>query len=68
MKIDVQDVKIFFKTVAVTATVILCFAAGYFSICTAYEEMRKTMFDDKRSAVIIGDGYLKFFDLEYHSE
>lgn len=66
MKIKTEDVKIFFKTVAVTSVCIGCVAGVYLGICRAYEEMRKTFFSDTRSAVIIGEEYIKFFDLEYY--
>jgi hypothetical protein len=68
MKIEKQDVQIFLKTILATATAILFFAAGYFSVCRAYEAMRITLFGDHRSAVVIADGYIKFFDLEFHIE
>ncbi len=68
MKIEKQDVKIFIKTVFITAVAILCFAAGYFSFCRTYEEMRKNLFGDYSSAIVIGDGYIKFFDLVFHTE
>ena len=66
--IEKRDVAIFFKTVIVTAMAVTLFAMGYFAVCKTYEEMQKTLFGDSRSAVIIGEGYVKFFDWEYGAE
>ena len=66
--IDKRDVTIFLKTVIVTAVAVLVFAGGYFAVCKTYEAMQKTLFGDSRSAVIVGEGYIKFFDWEYISE
>jgi hypothetical protein len=66
MKIKARDVKVFFKSAAVTALVIICFIGAYLGCCKTYEEMRKNLFDDHRSAVIIGREYIKFFDKEIY--
>lgn len=60
-----KDVKLFFKSVFITSACICCLTSAYLGFCTAYEEMRSTCFGDDRSAVVLGDGYIKFFDMEY---
>ncbi len=66
MKIKIRDIKIFFQTVVLTATCLICLSGIYIGCCKTYEEMRKTLFDDSRSAVIVGEGYIKFFDKEFY--
>ena len=61
-----RNVKIFFSSVAVTATVIFSVAFTYLSLCEAYEAIRKTGFNDDRPAVIISSYYIKVFDFEYY--
>ena len=64
MKLKKEEVNLFFRAAATTLVVMLCLNIVYFGICRAYEQMRKTCFADDRAAVIIGEGYIKFFDGE----
>ena len=59
-----ENIKLFFKSAVFTAVCLCCVAGIYVGCCRAYEEMRSTCFCDDRGAVIIGDGYIKFFDFE----
>lgn len=49
-----------------TSVCLICLSGIYLGCCKTYEEMRKTLFDDDRSAVIIGEEYIKFFDKEFY--
>jgi hypothetical protein len=59
-----QDVTIFFRSAAVTAVALLCLTGFYLGCCRSYEGVRQVCFDDRRPAVMLAEGYIKFFDLE----
>lgn len=61
-----SDVKIFFKTVAVTGFILVCLTGTYLGFCRVYESMQRTIFADERRAVIIGEDYIKFFGMEFY--
>ena len=61
-----NDVKIFFKSAATTLMCLGIFTFSYLAFCETYEAMRSTLFEDTRSAVVIGENYLKFFDMEFY--
>ena len=50
---------------SVTLVVIFCISFIYLGSVRAYEEIRKTCFDDHRAAVIIDSDYIKLFDMVY---
>lgn len=60
----IKDVKTFCRSAYITAAVICSAVIIYLGMCKSYEAMRQTVFSDTRSAVIIGEGYFKFFDYE----
>lgn len=60
-----RNLKIFFKTVAATLFCILLIVGVYIGVCRVYESMQSRLFDNRRSAVIIGEDYVKFFDIEF---
>ena len=62
----IRDVKIFFRSAYITATVVCCAVILYLGVCKSYEAMRQTCFSDSRNAVILGEGYIKFFDFEVY--
>lgn len=55
---------LFFKTVYLTAVIILCLAFGITGIMKAYENIRRISFGEYRNAVEIRDGKFFFFDFE----
>ena len=57
---------LFLKSSVITGFCILLFFGTYMGFCSVYESMRERLFDDSRSAVIIGDNYFKFFDKEFY--
>lgn len=61
-----RSLKIYLKTVFVTAFCVLLLSGTYIGICNVYESMQKRLFDDERGAVVIGENYLKFFDMEIY--
>lgn len=61
-----RSLKIYFKTVAVTSFCLLLVLGTYIGFCSVYESMQKRLFDDNRGAVVIGEGYFKFFDKEFY--
>lgn len=61
-----KEVKIFFRSFALTSLIVICVSLTYLGICRVYEAMRVTLFEDTRSAVILGEGYIKFFDKEIY--
>lgn len=64
MKLKKEDVNLFLRAATTTLVALLCLTIIYLGICRAYEQMRETCFADDRAAVILGDGYIKFFDNE----
>lgn len=66
MKLDFKrkDLKAFFRAFYMTLVCIGCAAFIYLGFCSSYEAIRKTCFNDDRAAVMIDEGYFKFFDLE----
>lgn len=66
VKIKTRDIKAFFGAMIFTGVCLACICGIYLGCCRTYEEMRKTLFGDDRSAVIIGDEYIKFFDKEFY--
>ncbi len=65
-KIKDYKIKAFFRAFCVTLICIGCVAGTYLGCCEAYDAIRKTCFDDDRGAVVIGEEYIKFFDLEIY--
>lgn len=61
-----RSLKIYLKTVMITSLSLLMLCAVYMGVCNVYEAMRERLYDDKRSAVIIGENYFKFFDKEFY--
>ena len=61
-----RNVKIFFKSAGITFLCLLYFTAMYLGFCKTYEAMQSTLFEDTRSAVQIGENYIKFFDMEFY--
>ena len=61
-----RSLKIFLKTVAATVCCLLFFLSAYLGIVKVYEAMQSRLFSDERAAVIIGEDYIKFFDIELH--
>ena len=66
MKINLKrkEIRSFFRAFFITLVSILCVGGMYLGFCKSYEAIRKICFDDNRGAVIIGEGYVKFFDFE----
>lgn len=60
-----RKLKIFFRSMAATFVVIFCLSIIYFGIYFCYEQMSQTCFSDNRSAVIVSNGYIKFFGFEF---
>ena len=50
----------------ITSLSLLVIIGIYIAFCNVYEAMRERIYDDKRSAVIIGENYFKFFDKEFY--
>ncbi len=61
-----RSLKLFFKTVAATSCCLLFLSFAYLGIVRVYEAMQSRLFSDERAAVVIGEGYLKFFDIELY--
>ena len=61
-----RSLKIYFKTVIITSLSLLVIVGIYIAFCSVYEAMRERLYDDNRSAVIIGENYFKFFDKEFY--
>ena len=61
-----RSLKIYLKTVAVTAFCISLVFGTYMGFCSVYEAMQKRLFDDDRGAVVIGGKYIKIFDKEFY--
>jgi len=59
-----KNIKVFFKTVYITSTVIICVLIGIIGSFKAYESIRLIGFGEYRSAVEYKDGVLSFFDFE----
>lgn len=64
MKIKKESFEIYVRTAVLTFVILVCTATLYLGICSSYEQMRKVCFSDERSAVIISEEYIKFFDYE----
>ena len=61
-----RSLKIYFKTVLITSFCISLLLSTYIGFCNVYEAMRMRLFDDNRGAVVIGEDYFKFFDIEIY--
>lgn len=61
-----RSLKIFLKTVAATVCCLLFFLSAYLGVVKVYEAMQSRLFSDERAAVIIGEDYIKFLDIELH--
>ncbi len=68
MKIDFKrkETKYFFRAFFLTLISIGCICGVYLGFCRSYEAIRKTCFGDDRSAVILSEQYIKFFDFEFY--
>ncbi len=54
--------KSFFATLFCIAFVIII----YLGFCETYEAMRSHLFEDTKSAVEVGENYIKFFDVHFY--
>lgn len=61
-----RSLKIFLKTVAATVCCLIFFLSAYLGVIKVYEAMHTRLFSDERAAVIIGEDYIKFFDIELY--
>lgn len=61
-----RSLKIFLKTFALTICCMFFFLSAYLGVVRIYESMQSILFSDDRAAVIIGEDYLKFFDMEFY--
>ena len=61
-----RSLKIFLKTVAVTSVCIIIFLSAYLGVVRIYESMQSRLFSDERAAVVIGEDYIKFFNIELY--
>ena len=61
-----RSLKIFLKTAAATAAIIVFFLSAYLGIIKTYESMQSILFSDNRAAIVIDEGYIKFFDIELY--
>ena len=59
-----RNLRIFFKTVYITAVIIFCLVFGITGVMKAYENIREVCFGEYRNAVEIKDGRFRFFDFE----
>lgn len=66
IKIRKETLSVFFRTMAVTAVIILCFGVIYLGCVSAYEQTRSVCFGDTRAAVILTKDYIKFFDFHIY--
>jgi hypothetical protein len=63
-KINKERITAFLRAFFLTLVCIGCVGGIYLGCCKAYEAVRKNCFADGRGAVILTDGYIKFFDIE----
>ncbi len=61
-----RSLKTFLKTVTVTVCCILFLSFAYLGVVRIYESMQSILFADDRAAVVIGEDYIKFFDIEIY--
>ena len=61
-----RSLKIFLKTFALTSCCMFFFLSAYLGVVRIYESMQSILFSDDRAAVIIGEDYIKFFDMEFY--
>lgn len=59
-----RNIKIFFRTMKITALILFCLSIGFFGMAKSYESIRQIGFGEYRKAVEIENGTLKFFDYE----
>ncbi len=58
-----RQIKLFFRSAYITATVLLCLFIGLYGSFKAYENIRLVGFGEYRSAIEYEDGTLKIFDI-----
>ncbi len=58
-----KQIKLFFRSAYITATVLLCLFIGIYGSFKAYENIRLVGFGEYRSAIEYKDGILKIFDI-----
>lgn len=61
---NVQNSKIFSRTVYITSVILLCLIFGFYGVFKAYESIRLIAFGEYRNAVEITDEEIKVFDYE----
>lgn len=66
MKIKKSDVKIALRAASITAVCIICFALIYLGCALSFEAICEVCFGETRSAVAIGEGYIRFFDFVFY--
>ncbi len=56
--------KIFFRSMIMTAVVLICIAAVFLGICRCYEEIKRISFTKDLPAVYLCDEYIRILDFK----
>lgn len=59
-----RNLRLFFRSAAVSGICVLCVTAVYLGVCASYEAVRTTCFSDDRPAVVFSSHYIKILDFE----
>lgn len=61
-----RSLKLFIKSFLITLFCLAFVTIIYLGFCKTYEAMRSHLFEDTKSAVEIGENYIKFFDMHFY--